>query len=60
MELSADTRLTMFAYAAESGAKSEQALNLLASWSATSESTPSPTHLRLSQTLVGAQGGQKC
>jgi hypothetical protein len=37
MELSADTGLTMFAYTAESGSKSEQALNLLASWSATSD-----------------------
>jgi hypothetical protein len=37
MELSADTGLTMFAYTAESGSKSEQALKLLASWSATSD-----------------------
>jgi hypothetical protein len=37
MEPSADTGLTMFAYTAESGSKSEQALNLLASWSATSD-----------------------
>jgi len=37
MELSADTGLTMFAYTAEAGSKSEQALNLLASWSATSD-----------------------
>jgi transcriptional regulator with XRE-family HTH domain len=36
MELSADTGLTMFAYTAESGSKSDQALKLLASWSATS------------------------
>ena len=35
MELSADTGLTMFAFTAEPGSKSEQALNLLASWSAT-------------------------
>ncbi len=37
MELSADTGLTMFAYTAESGSKSEQALNLLASSSATAD-----------------------
>ena len=37
MDLSADTGLTMFAFTAESGSKSEQALNLLASWSATSD-----------------------
>jgi transcriptional regulator with XRE-family HTH domain len=36
MELSADTGLTMFVYTAESGSKSDQALKLLASWSATS------------------------
>jgi transcriptional regulator with XRE-family HTH domain len=35
MELSADTGLTMFAFTAETGTKSEQALNLLASWAAT-------------------------
>jgi transcriptional regulator with XRE-family HTH domain len=34
MEISADTGLTMFAYTAEPGTKSEQALNLLASWTA--------------------------
>jgi transcriptional regulator with XRE-family HTH domain len=43
MELSADTGLTMFAYTAEPGSKSEQALNLLASWSATSDQ-PEPAH----------------
>jgi transcriptional regulator with XRE-family HTH domain len=43
MELSADTGLTMFAYTAESGSKSEQALNLLASWSATSDQAE-PAH----------------
>jgi hypothetical protein len=37
MELSADTGLTMFAFTAETRSKSEQALNLLASWSATSD-----------------------
>ncbi len=35
MELSADTGLTMFAYTAEPGTKSEQALRLLGSWAAT-------------------------
>jgi transcriptional regulator with XRE-family HTH domain len=43
MVLSADTGLTMFAYTAESGSKSEQALNLLASWSATSDQVE-PAH----------------
>jgi transcriptional regulator with XRE-family HTH domain len=35
MELVADPGLTMFVYTAEPGSKSEQALNLLASWAAT-------------------------
>jgi len=35
MDLSADTGLTIFAYAAEPGSKSAEALNLLASWAAT-------------------------
>ena len=35
MELSADTGLTMFAYTAEPGTKSEQTLQLLGSWAAT-------------------------
>jgi len=35
MELSADSGLTMFAFTAEPGSKSEEALNLLASWTAT-------------------------
>jgi MmyB-like transcription regulator ligand binding domain len=43
MELSADTGLTMFAYTAESGSKSEQALNLLASWAATADEAE-PAH----------------
>jgi hypothetical protein len=34
-ELSADTGLTMFAFTAEPGSKSEEGLNLLASWAAT-------------------------
>jgi len=37
MELSADSGLTMFAYTAEPASKSEEALNLLASWAATSD-----------------------
>ncbi len=40
MQLSADTGLTMFAYTAEPGSKSEQALGLLGSWAA----TPDPGH----------------
>src|SRR2546423_4632023 len=35
MELSGDTGLTMFAFTAETGSKSEEALNLLSSWAAT-------------------------
>ena len=35
MELVADPGLTMFVYAAEPGSRSEEALNLLASWTAT-------------------------
>ena len=37
MTLSADSGLTMFVYTAELGSKSEEALNLLASWTATSD-----------------------
>jgi transcriptional regulator with XRE-family HTH domain len=43
MSLSADTGLTVFAFAAEPGSTSEEALNLLASWTATPdppEATP--------------------
>jgi MmyB-like transcription regulator ligand binding domain len=35
MELTADAGLTMFAYTPEAASKSEEALNLLASWAAT-------------------------
>jgi hypothetical protein len=35
MDLPADPGLTIFTYTAEPGSKSEQALNLLASWTAT-------------------------
>jgi MmyB-like transcription regulator ligand binding domain len=37
MQLSADPGLTMAAYTADPGSKSEEALNLLASWAATIE-----------------------
>jgi len=40
MELAADGGLTMFAYTAEPGSKSDEALNLLASWSATPDADP--------------------
>jgi hypothetical protein len=40
MDLSADTGLTVFAYAAESGSKSEEEMNLLASWTATPREPP--------------------
>jgi hypothetical protein len=45
MELSADAGLTMFAFTAEAGSKSEEGLNLLASWAATldqEEPAPAP------------------
>jgi hypothetical protein len=35
MDISADTGLTLFIHTAEPGSKSEQALSLLASWTAT-------------------------
>jgi hypothetical protein len=35
IELRADTGLTILTYTAEPGSKSEEALNLLASWTAT-------------------------
>jgi hypothetical protein len=35
MQLSADEGLMMFAYTADPGSKSDEALNLLASWTAT-------------------------
>jgi transcriptional regulator with XRE-family HTH domain len=47
MDLSADTGLTMFAYTAEPGSNSEQALTLLGSWAATMaqpDRTPSTDH----------------
>jgi len=45
MDLSADTGLTIFAYAAEPGSKSAEALNLLASWAAMPDRTET-THAR--------------
>jgi hypothetical protein len=42
MELSGDIGLTMFAFTAETGSKSEEALNLLASWSATLDDAETP------------------
>jgi transcriptional regulator with XRE-family HTH domain len=45
MELVADPGLTMFIYTAEAGSKSEQVLNLLASWTATpDEETTNADH----------------
>ena len=41
MQLTADTGLTMAAYTAEPGSKSEEALNLLASWTATPDQAAS-------------------
>jgi transcriptional regulator with XRE-family HTH domain len=43
MTLVADPHLTMFAFTAEPGSKSEEALRLLASWTATLHETASPT-----------------
>jgi len=45
MQLAADEGLLLFVYSAELGSKSEEALNLLASWTATldlSESQAAP------------------
>ena len=46
MELAADPGLTMFVYTAEPGSKSEQALSLLGSWTATpvDEESPNADH----------------
>ena len=40
MELSADTGLRLAIFTAEPGSRSEQALNLLASWAATPDQLP--------------------
>jgi transcriptional regulator with XRE-family HTH domain len=42
MELSADTGLTISAYSAEPGSASQQALDLLGSWTATADATDNP------------------
>jgi transcriptional regulator with XRE-family HTH domain len=42
MQLTADTGLMLFAYSAEPGSRSEQALNLLASWAATPQEAEAP------------------
>jgi transcriptional regulator with XRE-family HTH domain len=44
MTLVADPELTMFAFTAEPDSRSEQALNLLASWAATAELEPEPSN----------------
>ena len=44
MELVADPGLTMFVYSAEPGSKTEQGLNLLASWTATAETAVADHH----------------
>jgi transcriptional regulator with XRE-family HTH domain len=44
MELVADPGLTMFVYTAEPGSKSEEALNLLGSWTATPEEEDNAAH----------------
>lgn len=44
MELVADPGLTMFVYTTEPGSKSEEAMNLLASWAATPEEETSADH----------------
>ena len=46
LELVADPGLTMFVYTAEPGSKSEQAMNLLASWAATPDSEPEESRHR--------------
>jgi transcriptional regulator with XRE-family HTH domain len=42
MELSGDTGLTMFAFTAETGSRSAEALHLLASWAATPDEAEAP------------------
>ncbi len=44
MDVSADDGLTISLYSAETGSRSAQALDLLASWSATPEHASAPTH----------------
>ena len=42
MELSADTGLTISVYSAETGSASQQALDLLGSWTATADAPDNP------------------
>jgi hypothetical protein len=42
MQLTTDTGPMLLAYSAEPGARSEQALNLLASWAATPQEAQTP------------------
>ena len=42
MQLAADEGLLLFVYTAEPGSKSEEAMNLLASWAATPEEAEAP------------------
>ena len=44
MGVAADAGLTLFVYTVEPGSKSEQALNLLASWVATDEGITNADH----------------
>jgi MmyB-like transcription regulator ligand binding domain len=46
MDLSADTGLTMSVYSAEPGSRSEEGLNLLASWIATPEHDTTDENVR--------------
>jgi transcriptional regulator with XRE-family HTH domain len=48
MELSADAGLTMSVYTAEPGSGAQQALDLLASWTATPDGTGRPRHIETS------------
>jgi hypothetical protein len=45
MQLVADPGLTIFAYTAEPGSKSAEALRLLASWAATPDGSPAPDEI---------------
>jgi len=46
-ELAADTGLRIFAYTAEPGSKSKEALRLLASWAATPDEPPETSRLEV-------------
>jgi transcriptional regulator with XRE-family HTH domain len=47
LDLAADTGLRIFAYTAEPGSKSEESLNLLASWAATPDEPPETSRLEV-------------